>query len=88
MNSDMPVYLKYMVKVPVNLIESTLITKRIADEELRNGYEFLSGFFLNTMPDSPASFAGYYTRQYIDAFWVLPAQGENYDSSNISPYPY
>jgi len=75
-----------MLQASVTLIEDGL-TAGISDAELKMAYDMFSGFFAPTAPKSWAGFAGYYERQYADAFYILPSQGENYDPWNLSPVP-
>jgi len=84
MKSDMPVELKRMLQVSVTAVEFGG-SKVIVDKELLMGFDMLSGYFSPTIPNSWAGYSGYYFRQYTDAFFVLPAQGENYDINNLSP---
>jgi len=62
-----PWYAKLMLQASVTLIEDGL-TAGISDAELKMAYDMFSGFFAPTAPKSWAGFAGYYERQYYEAF--------------------
>ena len=49
------------------------------------GYDMFSGYFSDTIPMSWAGNAGYYLRQYSDAF-IIPSDS-GYDLNNLVPFP-